>query len=55
MAPDTEPRSDADARPERSETPRVNARCVSDERTVFTEDGNPDGWISTDLTVPSRE
>jgi hypothetical protein len=20
-------------------------------RVVFTEDGNPDGWISTDLTV----
>jgi hypothetical protein len=23
----------------------------SPDRTVFTEDGNPDGWIATDLTV----
>jgi hypothetical protein len=31
--------------------PTVNAHSLSDERTVFTEDGNEDGWISTDLTV----
>ncbi|WP_167879979.1 hypothetical protein [Halorhabdus rudnickae] len=23
----------------------------SPERTVFTEEGNPDGWIATDLAV----
>lgn len=32
--------------------PTVNAHSLSPERTVFTEDGNEDGWISTDLTVP---
>jgi hypothetical protein len=29
----------------------VTALQSSPNRTVFTEDGNPDGWISTDLTV----
>lgn len=33
------------------EPPTVNARSLSTERTVFTEEGNEDGWISTDLTV----
>lgn len=32
--------------------PTVNAHSLSAERTVFTEDGNEDGWISTDLIVP---
>jgi hypothetical protein len=30
----------------------VRALQSSPERTVFTEQGNPDGWISTDTTVP---
>jgi hypothetical protein len=46
------PQSDAE---DAEDTPAVNARTVSEDRTVFTEDGNPDGWISTDLTVPARE
>jgi len=29
----------------------VTALRSSPDRTVFTEDGNPDGWLSTDLTV----
>jgi hypothetical protein len=29
----------------------LNAYASSPERTVFTESGNPDGWISTNLTV----
>jgi len=33
------------------ELPTVNTHCLSTERTVFTEEGNEDGWISTDLTV----
>jgi len=34
--------------------PAVNARCLSTERTAFTEEGNEDGWISTALTVDIR-
>ena len=30
----------------------VRALQSSPDRTVFTEQGNPDGWISTDTTVP---
>ncbi len=55
MAPESETRTDAETRSETDETPCVNARCVSEDRTVFTEEGNPDGWISTDLTVSSPE
>ena len=33
------------------EIPAVSAHRTSPERTVFTEDGNTDGWISTDHTV----
>lgn len=44
----------ADEEPE-EETPLVTVRTVSEERSVFTEDGNPDGWIATDLTVPLEE
>ena len=29
----------------------VTAHCCNSERTVFTERGNSDGWIATDLTV----
>ncbi|NHX35783.1 MULTISPECIES: hypothetical protein [Halolamina] len=34
--------------------PVVNTHCLSTDRTVFTEEGNEDGWISTDLTVTIR-
>ena len=27
----------------------------SPDRTVFTEAGNPDGWIATDLTVQPQQ
>ena len=33
------------------ERPRVSAHRPSAERTVFTESGNRNGWIATDLTV----
>lgn len=36
---------------ERYEDLRVRALRSSPNRTVFTEDDNSDGWISTDLTV----
>jgi hypothetical protein len=29
----------------------VSAHRSSPDRTVFTESDNPDGWISTDITV----
>jgi len=33
----------------------VTAHRSSPERVVFTEEGNTDGWIATDLTVsPDR-
>lgn len=38
-----------------NETPRVNTREIYGDRIVFTEDGNTDGWISTDLTVTPPE
>jgi len=35
--------------------PTVAVSCTSPDRTVFTEDGNTDGWIATDLTIePDR-
>ncbi|MGB9987854.1 hypothetical protein [Salarchaeum japonicum] len=36
---------------EEPDSPLVTARTVTDDRTVFTEDGNTDGWIATDITV----
>lgn len=39
---------------EPDELPAVNAHSLSTERTVFTEQDNEDGWISTDLTVDIR-
>ena len=33
------------------ERPLVRAHTTSKERVVFTEPGNSDGWIATDLTV----
>jgi hypothetical protein len=32
----------------------VFAHCTSPGRTVFTEEGNTDGWIATTLTVELR-
>lgn len=34
--------------------PRVSVHKCSCERTVFTEQGNNDGWIATDHTVSLR-
>ncbi|WP_229122856.1 hypothetical protein [Halapricum desulfuricans] len=33
------------------ERPSVSAHSPTEERTVFTEDGNADAWIATDTTV----
>ena len=45
--PDSRKTTDA---PE-NEAPTVNCRELHAERRVFTEDGNSEGWISTDLTI----
>jgi len=37
--------------PEESEGVAVSAFESSPDRMVFTEDGNPDGWIATDLAM----
>jgi len=36
-----------------SDTPTVTAHTTSPDRVVFTENGNSDGWIATDLAVDS--
>jgi hypothetical protein len=33
------------------DTPHVSVCNATPERTVFTEDGNEDGWIATDCSV----
>ncbi|WP_246982439.1 hypothetical protein [Halorientalis marina] len=43
---DAEPESEPDA-------PTVTAHATSPDRVVFTEEGNSDGWIATDLAVDS--
>lgn len=37
---------------ESAEPPVVTACETTPGRVVFTEDGNSDGWIATDLSVP---
>ncbi|WP_299263932.1 DUF7331 family protein [Halorientalis sp.] len=37
------------------DAPLIKSHNATDERTVFTEDGNTDGWIATDLTVECKE
>ncbi|WP_435063815.1 hypothetical protein [Halobaculum sp. EA56] len=39
--------------PERGSAPETDVAALRTcpDRTVFTENGNSDGWISTDLTV----
>lgn len=45
-------RSD-EASPERDSVPEIDVSALRTcpDRTVFTENANVDGWISTDLTV----
>jgi len=42
---------DADVDPDAEEAPTVSAHRTSPDRTVFTENGNCDGWIASDLVV----
>jgi hypothetical protein len=39
---------------ERRAVPAVSAYSTTKERMVFTEAGNGDGWIATDLAVEAR-
>lgn len=51
MEPTDHPRGRATADEPGSGVPRVSAHSTSEDRTVFTESGNGDGWIATDLTI----
>ena len=45
---------ESDAEPEsESDAPTVTVHATSPDRVVFTEEGNCDGWIATDLAVDS--
>lgn len=46
-----DPDEQDDAATTADEAPNVAACETCPGRVVFTEDGNTDGWISTDLTV----
>ncbi|MBX0323291.1 hypothetical protein EGH21_09635 [Halomicroarcula sp. F13] len=37
-----------------ADRPNVTTHESVKDRTVFTEDGNQEGWIATDLTVDLR-
>jgi len=50
-APDGSREPEADAEAPDDPEPTVAALRASPDRTVFTEDGNSDGWIATDTTV----
>ncbi|MFB6222009.1 MAG: hypothetical protein ABEH90_11290 [Halolamina sp.] len=50
VAEDTRP-VEPDSPSDGGSPPRITAVRCSPERTVFTEDDNDDGWISTDTTV----
>jgi len=47
-------REGSDATDEEASSPAVTAHETSPDRVVFTESGNRDGWIATDLTVELR-
>lgn len=49
MAVQSRRRDDLDGGAEPAHT--IAAYTASPDRTVFTESGNSDGWIATDLTV----
>lgn len=43
------------AEPDEVESVAITAHRSAPDRTVFTEDGNSDGWIATDFTVDIPE
>lgn len=48
VAPDTDEEAVA-------EVPVINCHRAKSDRRVFTEEGNTDGWIATDVTVDCRQ
>jgi len=48
------PASEREATEDSDDETVVSAHQCTPDRTVFTEDGNSDGWIATDLTVELR-
>lgn len=50
-AAESDPSSEAGSDTDGGSAPCITALRCSPERTVFTEDDNDDGWISTDTTV----
>lgn len=46
--------TNSEEEPSEIQTP-LAAHKASPDRTVFTEEGNTDGWIATDLTVPIHD
>ena len=47
---------DGDPGPEAADAaPRITAHETRPDRAVFTETGNTDGWIATDVTVDVTE
>jgi len=50
----TRTREGTETTEEDADVPPVTAHECSGDRTVFTEDGNTDGWIATDLTMQTR-
>ncbi|MFB6184158.1 MAG: hypothetical protein ABEI96_06340 [Haloarculaceae archaeon] len=48
------PDASRDRDPIDDERPPVSVHETRSDRFVFTEDGNDDAWIATDLTVRSR-
>lgn len=51
MAPQAESIGAGGSTREANATPRVTAQETVPGRLVFTEDGNTDGWVATDLAV----
>lgn len=51
MAPEAEPVDAVREGGDERATPRVTVHEIRPDRVVFTETGNTDAWISTDLTV----
>jgi hypothetical protein len=45
------PEQEPDDAPAADETPPVSVHRTNPERVVFTEDGNRDGWLASDLVV----
>lgn len=55
MAPEAKRTDGEPTSGEGSTAPVIVAHESAPDTLVFTEDGNTDGWIATDLTIDVRE